>query len=306
MKRVILRPLARSSWAGVKKYKNCHEDLSSYWTRSGRLYTGLMKADEERLGKALGLDLSAGSEFWTKFFIRTGVDDIYLDVEDPMDELKFLFLKNHKRVKSSLMENKATANFVLLNKDDEAKRSNLFNKVKRRAMREFDKLSGEDIRKVLRLFGHSAESLSTDVAEDRLFRIVEDNPQMFLDKWVDNKQRETEVLLEKALAKNIIRKSKNIFRYGTDIIAHNSQEAIDFLDSPKNQDIKIAIMKQLDAKVNITGTPVKDIDDDISQVSGSEVDLPETNARATNIDENLEVEDEFLKAATPTKKGDTI
>ena len=316
--RVILRPLKKNAWSGVVKYRNCHEDLAPYFTRSGRIYTGLIKADEDRLSKVLGFDLSPGSELWSNFFIRTGATDLYLDLNDPMDELRYLFLKNHKRVKTSLLETKASANFVLLNKDEEAKRSNLYNRVKRDAMKEFDRLSAEDIRKVLRLFGHSAESLSNEVAESRLFEIVEGNPQMFLDKWVNNKSRETEVLIEKAISKNVVRKNKNVYRYGTDIIGHSRQDAIDFMENPKNQDLRIAIMQQIESKGSIASEPVNEPLSDPEIVPGAEVDLPEAEVKSfvekssedvakQIVSEPLSEEEksESKKTGRP-KKGDTI
>lgn len=246
--RVILRPLRQDTWSGIVKYKNCYEDIGPYLTRSGRPYTGLTHQDAERLGKELGLDLSPGSEFWKTFYIRTADRDIILETEDPMDELKYLFLKSHKRVKTSLFENKATANFVLINQEEEAKRDNLFNRAKRTAIREFDKMTVEEMRKALRIFGKSAESLAAEVVENRLFDIVEGDPQGFIDKWVKNSHKETQYIIERAISMNVIRRNKNVYTYGSDVIGHSLEETINFLDHPKNQDVRIAVMKAIDAK----------------------------------------------------------
>jgi len=241
----------KNSWPGIIKYKNCYEDIQSYWTRSGRIYTGLTKLDEERLGKTLGLDLTVNSDYWKDFFIRTVGKDIYLNIEDPLDELKYLFLKNHKNVKNSLMEHKATAKFVLINKEMEAERSNTMNEAKLEAMTEFAKLTPDQMRKVLRLYGKNASSMSDVIVKNRLFEIVEGDPAGFLKRWVNNEQRETEFLIEAALAGNIIRRGNNLYKYGSDTIGHTLGEAIAFLDNPKNQDIKIAIIKQTEAKTFI-------------------------------------------------------
>lgn len=302
---VVLKPLKKNAWSGVTHYHRCATYLGPYLTRSGRRYTGLDKKDEARLSKELGIEnLSPTSDFWDTFHIRIGNTDKYFDLDDPMDELRYIFLKNHRRVKDSLLDNKASADFVLINKDEEAKRSNLFNRVKREAMKEFDKLTPEDTRKCLRLFGNNAENMSNEVAENRLFNIVEDNPEMFLKKWVNNKTRETEFLIEQAVSRNIIRRNKNIYRYGTDVIAHGMQEAIDFLDDPKNQDIKIAILQQMESKASIkTQTPVQE-EKEVEQVPGREVDLPETKAKSF-IDETEE--NEAKEAISQRKKkGDTI
>ena len=191
--KVILRPIGWNKWSGITKYKNCFEDIGSYYTRSGQLYTGLTKEDEERLGKVLGLDLKASSPYWQTFFIRTSVSDIILDTDDPMDELKYTFLKSHKRVKNSLMENKAGANFVLINRDEEAKRDNLYAKLEIDAVIGFNKLTPTEIRKALRIFGHNADTMSSEVAQPKLYQVIKANPQSFLDRWVNNKDREEQI-----------------------------------------------------------------------------------------------------------------
>jgi len=293
---VLLRPTGSRNWSGLKpggKYRNCYEDIAPYWTRSGRIYTGLTKTDETRLGEALGEDLNSNSDFWKNFFIRTSGKDLYLDIEDPLNELKWLFLKNHKRVKASLSEQKATANFVLINKDEEAKRSNVFNKIRREAIKSFDALSPDDMRQCLRLYGHNGDDLSNEVAENRLFEIVEGNPQAFLDRWVHNKQRGTEVIIEQAISKNVIRRNKNIYKYGTEVIGHTLQETAEFLDNPKNQDIKIAVMKQIETKVTMD-IPV---DHSVNEA------IP-TEKKKSDVD--TELAKEVVKAASPKTKKDTV
>ena len=258
---VILRPMRRDSWSGLIKYRNCYEDIKSYFTRSGRLYTGLTGDEAKRLGEELGVNLSPNSEYWTDFFIRTFGKDLYLNLEDAADELKYLFLKNHRRVKNSLTERKATANFVLINRGEEDRRTNVFNKIRRKAMREFDNMNTEDIRKCLRIFGHNADRLSMEAVENKLFDIVEGDPKSFLSKWVDNDTRDTEALLERAISKNVIRKSKNIYKYGSEIIGRTARESIDFIDDPKNQDIKISMIKQMEGKETIKDVKFDKLDD---------------------------------------------
>lgn len=246
--KVILRPIGWNKWSGITKYKNCFEDIGSYYTRSGQLYTGLSEADEIRLGASLGMDLKRSSEYWKTFFIRTSVSDIILDTEDPMDELKYLFLKNHKRVKNSLMENKAGANFVLINRDEEAKRDNLYAKLEIDAVLAFNKLTPTEMRKCLRIFGHNADSMSSEVVQAKLYQVIKANPQSFLDRWVNNSYREEQVLIETAISKNIIRRDKHMYKYGSDVIGNSLEETIGFLKDPRNQDIKIGIISACDAK----------------------------------------------------------
>ena len=251
---VILRPLGKTAWSGVHNYRGCSDTIGPYFTRSGRIYTGLNEVDAERLGKTLGKDLTPSSEFWTTWpAIKAGNKDMYFSTDDPMDELRYLFLKSHKRVAASIFEHKSSADYVLINKEEEAKQSNVFSKTKRKAFREFDKLSSEDIRRCLRLFGQNASTMGNEQAENALSDIVEGNPQKFIEIWVDNKDREMEWVLETAVSKNIIRKSKNVYRYGSDIIGHSLADAVAYLSDPKNQDLKLVILNEIDVKDEFLG-----------------------------------------------------
>jgi hypothetical protein len=246
--KVILRPIGWNKWSGIIKYKNCFEDLGSYYTRSGTLYTGLSDEEEVRLGEKLGLDLNKNSEYWKTFFIRTSASDIILDTDDAMDELKYLFCKSHKRVKNSLMENKAGANFVLINRDEEAKRDNLYAKLEIDAIIGFNKMTPTEQRKCLRIFGHNADTMSAEVVQAKLYEVVKANPQAYLDRWVNNTDREEQVLIEVAISKNIIRRDRHMYKYGSDTIGNSLEETIGFLKDPRNQDIKIGLISACDAK----------------------------------------------------------
>lgn len=246
--RVILRPLNKHKMLNLVKFKNCYDYLVPYYTRSGNIYTGLTSDDAKRLGDMLNINLFPNSGWWSSFNVRIGADDVYFETEDPLDEIRYLFLKNHKRVKSSMFEHKATADYLLINKDEEAKRENIFNKAKVDAIFEFKRMSATDMRKCLRLFGNNAESMSNELVENAMFKIVENNPDMFLSKWVNNKDRELEVVIEQSIARNIIRRNKNIYKYGSEVIGYSMQEVIDFLAAPKNQDIKLSILNAIEAK----------------------------------------------------------
>lgn len=245
---VTVKPIGPKSWAGLNQYRNCHTDIATYWLENGNKYTGLAKEDEKRLGEDLGFDLKPSSNFWNSFFIRMTGDEILLDISNPFDELKYLFLKGHKICQASLSEPKATAEYIIINYEEEAKEENKKGKTKRRALKEFDKLSAVDIRKALRLYGVKSEAISAEQAENRLFELVEEDPDGFLDLWVNNKTRDTQFLIESAISKNVIRKNKNSYYYGTDAIGYSLEDAIAFLDDLKNNDIKKAIMNGIDIK----------------------------------------------------------
>lgn len=245
---VTLKPLRRSEWAGVHKYKNCNDWIGSYWTRSGIRYTGLTDEEADRLGAKIKQDLYPASEFWHTFYIRISNKDVYLNTDDPYDEIKYIFLKNHKRVANGYSDNKPGANYILINKEAEAVEANKYNQTRRKAITEFGKLSAVEQRKVLRLYGHRSDNLSAELVENKLFDLVEKDPQKFLDKWSNNKNRETEYLIQEAMGKNVIRRNKSEYKYGTDTIGYTLEDAIDYINNPEHRDLKEVIINETKVK----------------------------------------------------------
>jgi hypothetical protein len=146
------------------------------------------------------------------------------------------------------MENKAGANFVLINRDEEAKRDNVVARYEIDAITAYAKMTPTEIRKCLRIFGHNADSMSSEVAQAKLYQIIKAQPDDFLRRWVENRDREEQVLIETAIAKNIIRRDKHIYKYGSDVIGNSLEETIGFLKDPRNQYVKIGIVSACDAK----------------------------------------------------------
>lgn len=249
--KVILRHKKAHPWSGINKYRNCQDYIGTYYTRSGVRYTGLTDKDAVRLGNELKQDLSPNSPYWDTFAIRIGSEELILDTSSTLGELQYLFLRSHKRVQEGVNNPKATANYLLINTEDEAKQYNKVHQLRRTALKELDKLSVNDMRKCLRIMGQKSDDTSNELVEFKLSELVENDPQKFLNLWVNNKDKETQFLIETAISKNIIRRTKNMYKYGSDVIANTLEEAIRFLDDKKNQEIKRAILVAIQGKETI-------------------------------------------------------
>jgi hypothetical protein len=165
-----------------------------------------------------------------------------------LDELQYLFLKGHKRVADGLANMNPSKDYVLINKDSEAEQANRINKIKREAYRELDKMSIEDMRKCLRLYGMKSDTMSNELVEAKLTEQVETAPDKFMLKWVNNPNKEINFVIEEAIAKNIIRKNRTQYFFGTDLIGNGIDDVIVYLQDKKNQDIKLAIMNEIKSK----------------------------------------------------------
>ena len=243
--------MKKSPWSGLIKYKNCFDYVSPYFTRSGSIYTGLTPEDEKYFEKVLGYPeghLAKSSEFWSTFCVKIGTRSMILDDSIPRQAMIIKFLSGHKRVATSLDKMTAGKDYLLINREAEAVEANKANKLKREAVKEFDKLSLEQMRKCLRLYGIKADNMSNELVESTLFSLVDKNPKKFFDKWVKNSSKETEFILEEAIAKGVIRKDKTHYFYGSDMFADSLPDAIAYLDAKKNQDLKLSIINETQNK----------------------------------------------------------
>ena len=244
---VELKIKKNNPWGAFLKYRNCFDYIAPYFTRSGSIYTGLTPEDEKYFEKALGYEeghLAKTSDFWTTFCVKIGSRTLLLDDSIPRQAMIIKFLSGHKRVATSLDKLTAGKDYLLINREAEAIEQNKQNKLRRDAIKEFDSMSLEQMRKCLRLFGMSADRMSNELVESNLFNFVDKQPKRFFEKWVNNKTKETEFILEEAIAKGVIRKDKTHYFYGSDMFADSLDDAIAYLDSKKNQDLKLSIINE--------------------------------------------------------------
>ena len=248
---VELKIKKKNPWGNFIKYRNCFDYIAPYFTRSGSIYTGLTPEDEKYFEKALGYEeghLAKTSDFWSTFCVKVGARGLLLDDSIPRQAMIIKFLTGHKRVATSLDKLDAGKDYLLINREAEAIEQNKQNKLRRDAIKEFDKLSLDQMRQCLRLFGMSSDRMSNELVESTLFGLVDKNPKKFFDKWINNKAKDTEFLLEQAIGKGVIRKDKTHYFYGTDMFADTLPDAIAYLDSKKNQDLKLAIINETNNK----------------------------------------------------------
>lgn len=244
---VELKIKKKNPWAGLIKYRSCYDYIAPYFTRSGSIYTGLTPEDEKHFEKVLGYPeghLAKTSNFWTTFCVKIGAKTLLLDTSVPRQEMIVKFLSGHKRVATSLDKMDAGKDYLLINREAEAIELNKANKLRRDAIKEFDKLSLDQMRQCLRLFGVNAAQMSNELVESSLFQLIDKQPKKFFEKWVDNKTKETEFILEEAVAKGVIRKERTSYFYGTDMIADSLTDAIAYLDNKKNQDLRLSIINE--------------------------------------------------------------
>ena len=67
-------------------------------------------------------------------------------------------------------------------------------------------------------------------------------------KWTNNKDRDFYILIEDALSKNVLRRNRNVYYYGTDTIGTSLTDTVAYLKSKANQEIYLAIKAEVESK----------------------------------------------------------
>lgn len=255
---VILTKRMSDDWSGVDLYQNCKHRIGSYFKRSGKIYTGdFSDVDKDRFEKALGENLAEKinqelNPFWVNYHILLdSKNKLVLDTDNIKDEFDVKFLEKHKDVAMGYTDRKPGTHYVLIKEQDEAEVINKRAQIKIKATIEYGKLTPEQMRKALRLYGHNSKSISNEITQSTLFRLVEDDPAKFITLWVENPNKETHFLIEEAIGNNVIRNEKTIYKYGTDIIGYTLEEAIDYLKNPSNANVRLAIISQVEGKKEV-------------------------------------------------------
>lgn len=248
---VIVRIIKVNPWSNLIKWDGCFDYIAPYITRSGNVYTGLTDEEAKRLEQALGYPeghLSPLSSFWDTFAIKVGRKDLILNTEKPEDELKYIFLKSHKNVANGVKAINPSKDYVLINQEVEAEIANRRSKIKKDAYIASTKMSVEDMRKCLRLFGFKSDTMSNELVEAKINEILEKEPDRFMARWVNNVNKEINFVIEEAISKNIIRRNRSQYYFGTDNIGNGLDDVIAYLNDKKNQDIKLAILSEIKSK----------------------------------------------------------
>lgn len=255
IKMIIVRPLKQASWSGFHRFPKCKDTVVATLGRGG-YNTGLTPEDEERLENAMQLkkgELGRNSNFWKDYTVNIFEEDLRLDLSIPKDEIDYAILLGSKKVANSLKEvNEGKwpkAKYVIYDYIEEAKAENMEIQSKKKAWKKFATMNTSDMKQVLKLMGRNADSMIDEVVENTLTKIVEDSPEEF-NAIVGIDNFKTRILVEDLLHVNLLRKVGSKYLYADDVIGYNLEEAVQYLNDPKNQEILITLQEKLNSKQN--------------------------------------------------------
>ena len=110
-------------------------------------------------------------------------------------------------------------------------------------------MSTDDMRDILKLYGKKSDSLSNEMVENVLDKLITEDPDHFLN-LTEDKRLKTKVLVEDCLRYKVLRKNGTNYMWGDEPIGHDLETAVLFLDDLKNQSVLLSIKTKLEANKN--------------------------------------------------------
>ena len=252
-KKVLIKYIKKASWSGFSRFPKCKDTVVAVLGRGG-YNTGLTLEEEKELEKALRLkegSLDKNSTYWKDYVVHIHDRELELDLNIPKDLLDYKILCNSPKVAKSLKAHLAgdspKAVYYIQNFEEEAKTENVEVQVKKKAWKKFATMTIADMKQVLKLMGRNADTATDEIVENTLSGIIENTPEEF-NKIVGLDNFKTRLLIEDLLHKNLLRKVGSKYLYADDVIGYTLDEAIQYLNDPKNQEILITLQEKLKAK----------------------------------------------------------
>ena len=210
---------------------------------------------ENRLGISLDLTFKTNEDH--PFFdselshVQLSYGSNYFETENPLDLVKLYILKGSDLVAKSLEDVEKglypKAKFVIIdaNEDEEVKASK--QALKTKALVEMVSLTVDrKIDMVKILTGQDVSKQSSNVIDLKLVEAINKDVEAFFNLLKrDNKEVTTESLIISLVDKRILTKEGTIIKYGDVMIGADMPSAIKYLNSPKNQVLKVQLQEKL-------------------------------------------------------------
>lgn len=186
--------------------------------------------------------------------------DIYLDLSNPVDYIKYKILLANKNLVAPSMQAyedmpKATYKYVLLEEDAEVKQANTRTSIKMECYKEFGKIEDDvdTMRFIIEVMEKRPYASDTKIEflKSKIDELITTNAKMFLTIAKDE-MLPTKILIKKSVENGVIvmRGNQYYLRDGSLPLCGNNEEptlniAARFLNLPKNQSIKLMLEAKL-------------------------------------------------------------
>lgn len=254
-KKIVIQSIGKEKFSGLATYPKATTVLTVELGKDG-YKTGLTQAEEREYEKVLQLPEKALAKkhndaykpnFWSDLEIRFQNKKIELDLEDPIDYLKYrVCLESTKVCNSELERNKwPSAEFIIIDEEDVANKQSIDIDYEVEAIEKFANTTVDEKRGILKLYGKTrTEDTTESIIRTTLYAEMKKDPKRFLE-IVNDKSMKSKIFLKELLTAGIIKQKGNYFTNGDDPIGNSTDEVVHFLNDKKNTSVVEALKSKL-------------------------------------------------------------
>lgn len=229
-------------------------------SRSGKIMNVLTNKEKEYLESKLGIDLSVYKDFWDTFYVTLHKDDTSnkFDLSDPMQYLSVRLLAALKDTIAPSWKDrnkKTTYEFVITHDNEEFKEKKAAFDSKKEAFKLYGKIEDDLDKLIIILKLLSNKPISKDAklnwVQGKVEEYIDSMPSAFLSVASDS-SFSTKALIHKGLDNGYIVRDGNKYSTVDGLDLKNKAEApsfdnaVRYLEDPKNQDIRDLIEAKID------------------------------------------------------------
>jgi len=178
--------------------------------------------------------------------VLTKKGHVYIKNKDYALYKLYLLQPNVAHTKETFV--KGTHDFYMQNFEVEAKNKISNSKLKAKASAKIVDLNLTEMVNMLYFFGENAGSLSSIIAESKVYEIAETRPQSVVDYFNDLESNQKIVFVKKLLSKGFIKRAEasQYLMFEKIVLGANETEAAAFLYDNKNESIYLPLKDMLD------------------------------------------------------------
>lgn len=253
-KEVMLKRIPRPGYFGITSYSKSTTGFGAEISKDG-YNTGLTPEEEKYYESKLNLkpgELARHSSWWTEVFnvdycikaFNTKTTTVVLN--GPLDQLKYkVMLASSKVANSELEKSNPKYEFYIVDEEAKARKESEIFDYEMECMELIIKLSPEEKRSALRLFGKTGvDNLSESVVKSELHKESKKDPKLFIDT-LNDKRLKTKMLIGEMLDYRVINRKGNYYMNGEDTIAGSTDECVSYFEDLKNKSIVLALNTKL-------------------------------------------------------------
>jgi len=245
---IIIKPVVKAKFAGQSSYSNTRTSIEGAELGKGGYKTGLTREEEVKFETALNLPKGtlarSNKAFWGTLLNLSLPNDkpFYMTIGSLEDELKYRVILNSSKIANNEVElsKNPMAEFYIEDAEAKAQVEEKVINYKMEANEAFAKLTGEEKKGFLKLYGKKGVNGMSDVViKTQLFKEVETNPEKFI-AYVTNPDIKLRIEIEEMLEMGTLLKKGQYYQFEDEVIGNSIDAVIGFFKDYKNQSIKIA------------------------------------------------------------------